>query len=33
MDDEEVEAEVQKIEEDGEVARIFEDAKDKHRKF
>ena len=33
MDDEEVEAEVQKIEEDEEVARIFEDAKGKNRKF
>ena len=33
VDDEEVEVEVQKIEEDEEVARIFEDAKNKHHKI
>ena len=33
VDDEEVEAEVEKIEEDKEVARIYEDAKNKHRKI
>ena len=33
VDNEEVEAEVHKIEEDEEVARIYEDAKDKHRKI
>ena len=33
VDDEEVEAEVDRIEEDKEVARIYEDAKDKHRKI
>ena len=33
VDDEEVEAEVQKIEEDEEVARIYEDAKNKHCKI
>ena len=33
VDDEEVEAEVEKIEEDEEVARIYEDAKNKHRKI
>ena len=33
VDDEEVEAEVDRIEEDEEVARIYEDAKDKHRKI
>ena len=32
VDDEEVEAEVEKIE-DKEVARIYEDAKNKHRKI
>ena len=32
-DDEEVEAEVEKIKEDEEVARIYEDAKNKHRKM
>ena len=30
VDDEEVEAEVDRIEEDEEVARIYKDAKDKH---
>ena len=30
VDDEEVEAEVDRIEEDEEVAWIYEDAKDKH---
>ena len=33
VDDEEVEAEVEKIEEDKEVARIYEDSKNKHRKI
>ena len=33
VDDEEVEAEVDQIEEDEEVARIYKDAKDKHRKI
>ena len=33
IDDEEVEAEVDRIKEDEEVARIYEDAKDKHRKI
>ena len=33
VDDEEVEAEVHRIEEDEEVAQIYEDAKDKHRKI
>ena len=33
VDDEEVEAEVEKIEEDEEVARIYEDAKNKHCKI
>ena len=33
VDDEEVEAEVEKIEEDEEVAWIYEDAKKKHRKI
>ena len=32
-DDEEVEAEVDRIGEDEEVAQIYEDAKDKHRKI
>ena len=32
VDDEEVEAEVEKIEEDEEVARIYEDSKNKHCK-
>ena len=31
--DEEVEVEIDRIEEDEEVARIYEDAKDKHRKM
>ena len=30
VDDEEVKAEVDRIEEDEEVARIYKDAKDKH---
>ena len=33
VDDEEVEAEVEKIEEDKEVARIYEDSKNKHCKI
>ena len=33
VDDEEVEAEVHRTEEDEEVAQIYEDAKDKHRKI
>ena len=33
VDDEEVEEEVDRIEEDEEVAQIYEDAKDKHRKI
>ena len=33
VDEEEVEAEVDRIEEDEEVARLYEDAKDKHRKI
>ena len=33
VDDEEVEAEVDRIEEDEEVAWIYKDAKDKHRKI
>ena len=33
VDDEEVEAEVHRIEEDEEVARIYEDAKDKNQKI
>ena len=33
VDDEEVEAEVHRIEEDEEVAQIYEDAKDKHGGF
>ena len=33
VDDEEVEVEVHRIEEDEEVARIYEDAKDKHQKI
>ena len=33
VDDEEVEAEVEKIEEDEEVARIYEDSKNKHHKI
>ena len=33
VDDEEVEVEVHRIEEDEEVAWIYEDAKDKHRKI
>ena len=33
VDDEEVEVEVDRIQEDEEVARIYEDAKDKHRKI
>ena len=33
VDDEEVEAEVDRIEEDEEVAQIYEDAKAKHRKI
>ena len=33
VDDEEVEAEVDRIEEDEEVAQIYKDAKDKHRKI
>ena len=33
VDEEEVEAEVDRIEEDEEVALIYEDAKDKHRKI
>ena len=33
VDDEEVEVEVDRIEEDEEVAQIYEDAKDKHRKI
>ena len=33
VDDEEVEVEVGRIEEDEEVARIYEDAKDKHQKI
>ena len=33
VDDEEVEVEVDRIEEDEEVARIYKDAKDKHRKI
>ena len=33
VDDEEVEAEVEKIEEDEEVARIYKDSKNKHRKI
>ena len=33
VDDEEVEAEVDLIEEDEEVAQIYEDSKDKHRKI
>ena len=33
VDDEEVEAEVEKIEEDEEVVRIYEDSKNKHRKI
>ena len=33
VDDEEVEAEVEKIEEDEEVAWIYEDTKSKHRKI
>ena len=33
VDDEEVEVEVHRIEEDEEVARIYEDAKDKHLKI
>ena len=33
VDDEEVEVEVDRIEEDEEVAWIYEDAKDKHRKI
>ena len=33
VDDEEVEVEVDRIEEDEEVAWICEDAKDKHRKI
>ena len=32
VDDEEVEVEVDRIEEDEEVARIYEGAKDKHQK-
>ena len=31
--DEEVEVEIDRIEEDEEVARIYKDAKDKHRKI
>ena len=31
--DEEVEVEIDRIEEDEEVARIYEDAKDKHKKI
>ena len=33
VDDEEVEAEVDQIEADEEVARIYEDAKNRHRKI
>ena len=33
VDDEEVEAEVDQIDEDEEVAQVYEDAKDKHRKI
>ena len=33
VDEEEVEAEEDRIEEDEEVAQIYEDAKDKHRKI
>ena len=33
VDDEEVEAEVDRIEEDEEVARIYNDVKDKHQKI
>ena len=33
VDDEEVEVEVDRIEEDEEVAQIYKDAKDKHRKI
>ena len=33
VDDEEVEAEVDRIEEDEKLARIYEDAKDKHQKI
>ena len=33
VDDEEVEAEVEKIEEDEEVVRIYEDSKNKHHKI
>ena len=33
VDEEEVDAEVQKIEEDKEVQRIYNDAKDKHRQM
>ena len=33
VDDEEAEAEVEKIEEDEEVARIYEDSKNKYRKI
>ena len=33
FDDEEVEVEVDRIEEDEEVAQIYKDAKDKHRKI
>ena len=33
VDDKEVEVEVEKIEEDEEVVRIFEDAKNKHHKI